>query len=55
MICRTYTLLFSVLCIVAGQNVWAQSPDLENIAQAVAGYESLFEDTDPARDPGTGG
>ena len=48
---RTYTLLFSVFCFVAGQNVWAQSPDLEDIAQAVAEYESLFEDTDPASHP----
>ena len=44
-------LLFSVLCFVAGQNVWAQSLDLEDIAQAVAEYESLFEDTDSASDP----
>lgn len=44
-------LLFSVLCCVAGQNVWAQSLDLEDIAQAVAEYESLFEDTDLASDP----
>ncbi|MXX96979.1 MAG: GWxTD domain-containing protein [Rhodothermaceae bacterium] len=48
---RTYMLLFSVLCCVAGQNVWAQSLDLEDIAQAVAEYESLFEDTDLASDP----
>lgn len=51
MIGRAHMLLFSVLCFVTGQNVWAQSLDLEDIAQAVAEYESLFEDTDPASDP----
>ena len=43
-------LLFSVLCFLAGQRAWAQSLDLEDIAQSVAEYESLFEDTDPASD-----
>ena len=50
MIGRTYMLLFSVLCFLAGQRAWAQSLDLEDIAQSVAEYESLFEDTDPASD-----
>ena len=44
-------LLFSVLCFLAGQRAWAQPLDLEDIAQSVAEYESLFEDTDPASDP----
>ncbi len=44
-------LFFSVLCFLAGQRAWAQPLDLEDIAQSVAEYESLFEDTDPASDP----
>ncbi len=44
-------LLFSVLCFLAGQRAWAQPLDLGDIAQSVAEYESLFEDTDPVSDP----
>ncbi len=50
MVARTYILLFSILCLVAEKNVWGQSLDLEDIAQAVTEYESLFESADPAND-----
>lgn len=48
---KTCILIFSVICFMTGQRGRAQSLDLENLAQSVAQYAALFEDTGSVSDP----